>query len=302
MVTPLTCHSRFVICGQDVSPRSAKPRMSQCALAHNSSKNATSTTSISSGSNDNTIPSSHKTNTAIVPDQRLVVAMRSMIVMTVLACYVMCDVIQGWVDVTWDYLRSCAFFTSVYFETWWATLCYAIVIPYPFALHYMSFMDRYKVDPTVTYVHTVIGSIILYDALFFLIHLTLHKSRFLYTLLHAYHHEHDVMHAHVTNQLTVGERIVLVLAANQALKILYSHPMSRAAFVPVFIFLLTDNHSGYDLPWGLQHIIPGHVMGGPRVHHAHHMLGTRHYQPFFTYFDSLLEWWEGRGRHRVKAC
>ncbi|KAK7490379.1 hypothetical protein BaRGS_00018358, partial [Batillaria attramentaria] len=157
--------------------------------------------------------------------------------------------------------------------------------------------------PTVAQLaYEVIGSIILYDALFFLIHLTLHKSRFLYTLLHAYHHEHDVMHAHVTNQLTVGERIVLVLAANQALKILYSHPMSRAAFVPVFIFLLTDNHSGYDLPWGLQHIIPGHVMGGPRVHHAHHMLGTRHYQPFFTYFDSLLEWWEGRGRHRVKAC
>lgn len=49
----------------------------------------------------------------------------------------------------------------------------------------------------------------------------LHKHRKLYLLLHERHHVQDVMHAHVTNQLSMGERVTLVLAANQALKILF---------------------------------------------------------------------------------
>lgn len=67
----------------------------------------------------------------------------------------------------------------------------------------------------------VFGSVLIYDVLFFFIHLVLHKYRPLYSLFHKRHHDHDIMHAHVTNQLSVGERIMLILAANQALKILY---------------------------------------------------------------------------------
>lgn len=149
--------------------------------------------------------------------------------------------------------------------------------------------------PTVLQiVYQVIGGVIIFDAIFFVIHLTLHKYRPLYTLLHQYHHDHSIMHVHVTNQLSVGERIMLVLSANQALKILYSHPLSRALFVPVFVGLLVDNHTGYDLPWGLQHLLPKGMWGGPRLHHAHHILGTRHYQPFLTYLDHALLWWQGQ--------
>lgn len=70
-------------------------------------------------------------------------------------------------------------------------------------------------------VFQVIGSVLIYDAMFFFIHLMLHKHRKLYLLLHERHHVQDVMHAHVTNQLSMGERVTLVLAANQALKILF---------------------------------------------------------------------------------
>ncbi|XP_076440840.1 cholesterol 25-hydroxylase-like isoform X2 [Babylonia areolata] len=297
------------------------------------------------------------------PDPRLLTLLRSGVVVGVLLGWLWADSLQAGIDLTWRYLRSAWWFRSVYFETVWATVSYAYLIPlYPFALHYLPRMDRYKVDTATTYLHQsvlgiaweaviymaplalldtvmvkryygvdpqewsqrqqhwvqttralplhpptllqlcyqVIGGVLIYDALFFVLHLALHKHRGLYAWFHARHHQHHIMHAHITNQLSVGERIMLILAANQALKFLYSHPLSRAVFVPVFILLLIDNHTGYDLPWGLQHLLPEGMWGGPRLHHAHHMLGTRHYQPFLTYLDHALTWWEGRTTPRPK--
>ena len=91
-----------------------------------------------------------------VPDQRLIVAARSAIILLVFTCYLYADIIQGWVDTTWQYLQTAWWFQTVYFETLWATLCYAIIIPlYPYAMHYMPWLDRYKVDKSTTYVHQV---------------------------------------------------------------------------------------------------------------------------------------------------
>lgn len=262
------------------------------------------------------------------------------------------DTLQTRLDSAWYYLRSTWAFNSVYFESWHATLTYAIAIPvYPFALHYMPFLDKYKVHPSVTYVHTtvmniifeaiiyltplmlldtftikkymgvqpsvmaqkrlsfiqttrplpiapptvggvcfqLVTSILLFDFMFFCFHLLFHKNAWLYKTVHALHHKHDVMHGRVTNLLTVQERITLILSANYALRFMGSHPFTRMLFVPVFIFLLVDNHTGYDLPFGIHRIIPFNLMGGPAAHMAHHFKGTTHYQPFFTYLDTLLE-------------
>ncbi|KAL8597163.1 hypothetical protein ACOMHN_050499 [Nucella lapillus] len=291
------------------------------------------------------------------PSPWVVWLLRSWILAAVWGVYLQADRLQSCVDGAWEHLRDAWWFRSVYFETVWATLSYACIIPlYPFALHYLPFMHRYKVDRSMIYVHqTVLGilkdaviymaplaaldivivkrycgvdpaqwavrqehwiqttralplpppsllqlafqvimGVVIFDALFFVIHVLLHKHRGLYNLFHRCHHEHGILQAHITNQLSVGERIMLILAANQALKFLYSHPMSRAVYVPVFIFLLIDNHSAYDLPWGLQHVLPHGLWGGPRMHHAHHTHGSRHYQPFLTYLDRALTLWGGR--------
>ena len=260
--------------------------------------------------------------------------------------------LQYYIDCSWNFLNTSWIFNSVYFETWWATFCYAWMIPvYPFALHYINSFDRYKVNPSVTYVHQsisgmlkeavyymtplmlldtfivkkyagvdpsiwelkrqsilqttralpeeaptvlqvafqLVASIMLYDALFFAVHLVLHKNMWLYKNIHAYHHNHDVMHPHVTNQLTVIERISLILSANFALKVFNSHPFTRLLFVPTFVFLLVDNHTGYDLPFGLHRVVPFGILGGPEKHYNHHLQGARNYQPIFTYLDYLLE-------------
>jgi len=282
---------------------------------------------------------------------RLISVLRAVIVLLIGISIYHLNTLQYYVNKLWAWLLMSPAYNSCYFETWFATICYTIIIPvYPFAVHYIKAFDRYKINPSVTYIHTtvfimikdailymlplmlldtfivkkyagvnpsvweenrkyfiqttrglpfdpptvgqlvlhLIASIIVYDALFFFIHFILHKNMWLYKHIHSYHHKHDVMHAHLTNQLTVTERIMLILSANVALKCFNSHPLTRTVFVPVFILMLVDNHTGYDLPFGLHRIIPFNLMGGPAAHHAHHLSGAQHYQPFLTYLDKLV--------------
>jgi cholesterol 25-hydroxylase len=134
----------------------------------------------------------------------------------------------------------------------------------------------------------LVASLILYDALFFIIHYALHKNFFLYKNVHRHHHEHGVLHNHVTNKLTIVERITLILSANFALKVFNSHPFTRMIFIPIFIGILIENHTGYDMPFGLHRLVPFGLVGGSVKHFSHHQSGQGNYQPIFTYLDKLL--------------
>ncbi|XP_078581730.1 cholesterol 25-hydroxylase-like [Branchiostoma floridae x Branchiostoma japonicum] len=136
----------------------------------------------------------------------------------------------------------------------------------------------------------VAAALIIYDAMFFVIHYSVHRNAFLYRTIHAHHHDHPAgLHGRVTNRLTVAERLALVLSANFSLRLVSAHPLSRTGFIIVFIGLLVENHAGFDLPWSYDKIIPFGLMGGAARHHAHHVYGARQYQPFFTYIDNYME-------------
>lgn len=93
----------------------------------------------------------------------------------------------------------------------------------------------------------LMASIIIYDAIFFLVHLSLHKIPIIYNRLHATHHDHAEIHAQVTNKLDIGERLLLVLTANFALQIIGAHVLTRTLFVPCFVLFLVQNHCGLDI-------------------------------------------------------
>ncbi len=137
-------------------------------------------------------------------------------------------------------------------------------------------------------VKQLLGALIIYDILFFLVHLACHKNMFLYQQLHAVHHDHEILTSRVSNQLTIAERILLVLCANESLKIMGGHPLTRLIFVPIFLYWLMENHLGYDAPWGLHRIVPFGLVGGSVRHYHHHLNGCRYYQPFFTYIDDWI--------------
>jgi len=140
--------------------------------------------------------------------------------------------------------------------------------------------------PTVREVvgHTV-GALVLYDAMFFMLHYVLHTFPAVYTLVHKYHHDHESVSHHVTNQLTPWERVFLILTANFSLKLMRAHPLTRNVFTHAFIWLLMDSHSGYDFPVWLDKAVP--LVGGSISHYTHHVRHSVHFAPLFTWLDWL---------------
>ena len=132
------------------------------------------------------------------------------------------------------------------------------------------------------------GSFLLYDTLFFLLHFAMHRLPLIRTY-HLPHHRHDAqINPQVTNQLHIFERLSLVLLANFSLNALQSHVLTRTIFVPMFVWLLVEIHSGLDLPLGYEKILPPSWGGGAGKHALHHRTGGEGYEPFFTWWDRLL--------------
>lgn len=133
------------------------------------------------------------------------------------------------------------------------------------------------------------ASIMIYDTLFFFFHLGLHKIPML-NKFHSLHHKHGEIHPQITNQLDIVERLGLVLLANFSLNIIKSHVLTRMLFVPMFVWLLVDIHSGMDQEWGYDKILPQGWATGSKRHSQHHQYGTKYYEPFFNWWDDALEW------------
>ena len=145
----------------------------------------------------------------------------------------------------------------------------------------------------------LIASFLIYDFLFFLFHLSLHCLPVL-KHYHATHHAHDTqLNPQVTNQLSVFERLGLVLLANFSLNIIGAHVLTRTVFVPVFVWLLVELHCGMDVPWGYEKVLPKGWGGGARKHMRHHNKGDGGFEPFYCWWDGV---WEliSRGKTRVE--
>lgn len=133
----------------------------------------------------------------------------------------------------------------------------------------------------------LVVALVIYDALFFLAHLALHRIPGL-ARFHAPHHRHGEMHPQITNQLDVVERLILVLLANFSLNIIGAHVVTRALFVPLFVWLLVEIHSGLDLDLGYDKLLPAGWGAGAKRHAVHHRGGREFFEPYFCWWDDLL--------------
>jgi cholesterol 25-hydroxylase len=134
------------------------------------------------------------------------------------------------------------------------------------------------------------------------VHLAFHRNTWLYSQVHAAHHHHqDSIHAAHTNNLSIIERLTVILSANHVLHFVGAHPLTRVVFVLPFVALLTDSHSGLDFPFWYDKIVPFHWLSGSRGHYRHHMYNDDCFAPFFSHMDFILNWIESRERPQ-KRC
>ncbi|KAJ2901739.1 hypothetical protein MKZ38_001411 [Zalerion maritima] len=149
----------------------------------------------------------------------------------------------------------------------------------------------------------LVASLIIYDALFFLFHLSLHAIP-AFRVHHLKHHNHGrQINPQVTNQLGVVERLGLVMLANFSLNVIGAHVLTRMGFVVVFVWLLVEIHSGMETGWGYEKVLPRGWGGGAKGHWGHHVGrvgdGVREeggYAPFFCWCDGVWAWCAVRRR------
>ena len=63
-----------------------------------------------------------------------------------------------------------------------------------------------------------------------------------------------------------------------------AHPLSRAAHNLMVTYLLSEAHSGYDLPFQSHRLFPA-IFGGSVRHEEHHQRGSVCFHQFFKYLD-----------------
>lgn len=88
-------------------------------------------------------------------------------------------------------------------------------------------------------------------------------------------------------RLSIAERLTLLLSANLSLHLLSAHPLTRTIFVPIFLYLLIENHSGLDLPYGYHRILPKGWAAGPAEHAEHHRHGKKNFQPYCAFVECV---------------
>lgn len=90
-----------------------------------------------------------------------------------------------------------------------------------------------------------------------MVHRTLHRFPWLYRMIHKKHHTNTTAtRANDVVRLTFVEEALDVGCSIIAVNLLRAHPLSRAIYDVVIVWLLVDLHSGYDFPWMPHRVAP----------------------------------------------
>ena len=135
--------------------------------------------------------------------------------------------------------------------------------------------------------------VVLYDFVFFWIHLAMHKNRTLFRLVHARHHAHrwlspgsTVVHSLVDGFLQVAVNILVQQISPWGIG--SKHLASKLLHNVVVTFMLVEAHSEFDCAFSLHNLAPS-IFGGALRHRYHHARGRGSRQVFFQQFFRYLD-------------
>ncbi|KAK9522335.1 hypothetical protein VZT92_018808 [Zoarces viviparus] len=132
----------------------------------------------------------------------------------------------------------------------------------------------------------VFSCLLLFDTLFFIWHVSMHRVTWLYRNAHQLHHQHHTPFALAAQDSGSLELLSLLLLALSSAWAVGCHPLSEAVFHLVNSWLAVEDHCGYELPWALHRLLP--CMGGAPYHQVHHTLHSVNYAPYFIHWDVLF--------------
>ena len=150
--------------------------------------------------------------------------------------------------------------------------------------------------PTYWRVVTEVGlGVFLYDLLFYPFHASFHKLRVgPWRRHHTRHHQwagqervaHNAVETVQNSYLDAGIQVGINILVQNISPWGYKDPLSRALHNLMVTYLLTEAHSGYDLPFMSHRLFP-RVFGGAPRHELHHQHGNVYFHQFFMWIDDL---------------
>jgi cholesterol 25-hydroxylase len=143
--------------------------------------------------------------------------------------------------------------------------------------------------PTITEItiHWAICFVV-FDTEYYVWHVIHHKVSFLYKHIHSFHHRLRSPFSWGTQYVHPIELFFTVLFTMSTPLLLGSHPITFWIWMVTVIYVSVENHTGYDFPWSLSHILPFGIYGGVGHHDMHHLKPYTNFQPFFTWWDKLF--------------
>jgi len=125
----------------------------------------------------------------------------------------------------------------------------------------------------------------IFDAFFYIFHITFHRVKFLYRHVHSVHHRFARVNIWVAQYDHPWELISLGFLGTISPLLLGAHPLTSWAFMMLNDWVGADSHGGYDLPLLPHRWVP--FWGGP-VHHAmHHERPLTNFAPYLTWIDRV---------------
>lgn len=139
--------------------------------------------------------------------------------------------------------------------------------------------------------------VFLYDLLFYPFHYSFHTARHIpgWRAQHGRHHQwgsseaaaHNAVETVQNSYLDAGIQVFINICVQNVSPwggIAHKHPLSRILHNLMVTYLLSEAHSGYDLPFQSHRLFPALFGGAPR-HEEHHQTGQVCFHQFFKYLD-----------------
>ncbi|KAM4748943.1 cholesterol 25-hydroxylase-like protein 1, member 1 [Rhinophrynus dorsalis] len=174
----------------------------------------------------------------------------------------------------------------------WTAVCNHVFYVFPLVFLNWFYMPPVTLPATAPCVCAllveVFGCLLLFDFQYFIWHILHHKIHWLYKNVHAVHHKYAAPFSWSTQNLGGYELMALGFWSSANPIRLRCHPLSSWVCNILSIWMSVNDHTGYNFPWSLSHILPLGLYGGALAHDLHHQQPSTNFAPFFGHWDLLF--------------
>ena len=141
------------------------------------------------------------------------------------------------------------------------------------------------------------------DFLIYWEHVLMHRIVWLRQHVHKFHHMYQAPMFSWCAGWVHPVEIMVALACELSYPFAMNvHPLTLWVFIALWVFLLVEEHCGYDMWWSLHHLLPFATGGGNAPHELHHKpFVTKNFGFVFSVWDRLFDTYEPPESKRDKG-